>query len=324
MYRHYKHGVRRGLATLATLELVECTRKTVLEAHVSGLTSPRLIVASVLPNFICDACTGDDVESFGLFGNQVITSHVEYFVDLISKWPGLTVCIVPPFLRVRPGWFSSLLKSFTTFLSSEVARVNCPGVKLLRSFSVTTEMLTPDQVHLSLVAGGQFMDFLEREIVALKLSETAPEAGGDAESSDTTMINLESSEEEEEEKLDSSLTLDEKLSRIFSAVSGSASKVSRLKAKVESIATSHSLLDSRLTVRRKQDNLVFARLKEEADYETNRSREDRVVITGLSPLRKMVSTHKEKKDHYVSVLSELVKTAIPGVEPPPRLCSTST
>ena len=318
VYRHYKHGVDSGLTTLASLELVECTRRTVLESHASGLSSPSLIVASVLANFICDVCTGNDVESFGLFGNQVITQHVEYLGDLVTKWPNLTVCIVPPLLRTRPNWFASLLPSYTSFLISEVERLNRTGMKLFCSFVVTAEMLISDKVHLTPSAGGEFMDFLEREVCAVKLSGTIPQSEDDVEVSDSTMIELVSSEEEEE-SLDPNSTLDEKLSKIFAAVSGSRSKVSKLSTRVDKVAASHTQLDSRLTVRRKQDNLVFARLKEEADYETNRSREDRVVITGLVPLRRTPSTHKEKKDHYISLLGDLIKLAIPGVEPVPSV-----
>ena len=65
--------------------------------------------------------------------------------------------------------------------------------------------------------------------------------------------------------------------------------------------------------------MVFARLKEEADYETNKSREDRVVITGLPAVRRGASTHKEKKDHYIELISGLVKIAVPGLEPSPSV-----
>ena len=308
VYRHYTSSVNRGLEALASLELVECTRRSVLDTHIANLKSPSFVVTSVLENFICDACTGENIEEFGFFGNQVITRHVEQLADLVSKWPGLIVAIVPPKLRNRPDWFPALLPGFSAFLTSEVTRVACTNMRLFCPFTVASDMLLANLVHLNRAAGSKFMDYLKREISAVK--PVAVE--------DETIIDVDVSEDEDE-TLDPTLTLDEKLSKIFTAVSGSSSRVKKINSRLNEVASSHALLDTRLTARRKQDNLVFARLKEEADYETNRSREDRVVITGLAPLRKASSTHKEKKGHYVTLIGELVKLAVPGIEPPPRV-----
>ncbi len=43
------------------------------------------------------------------------------------------------------------------------------------------------------------------------------------------------------------------------------------------------------------DDYVFARLKEEADTDLNKSREDREVVTGLPPPPAMKRLHSEKK-----------------------------
>ena len=322
VYRFYQSAVVRGLSTLSSLELVECTRQTVFETHTSELVSPKFIVTSVLENFVCDACSGDIGEGFGLFGNQAITRHVDVLTDLIKKWPGLVVFIVPPFLRSRPEWFAAHLSQFSEFLTSEIDRVACSSLRLFCPFIVTADMLSADLVHLTPAAGVEFMDYLEREISAVMV--TAMETSASDESGDVTVIEHvpsedDEDEEDEEETLDPALSLDEKLSKIFAAVSGSSTKVKKLKSRLDVVASSHAKLDSRLTVRRKQDNMVFARLKEEADYETNKSREDRVVITGLPAVRRGASTHKEKKDHYIELISGLVKIAVPGLEPSPSV-----
>ena len=316
VYRFYKNGVDCGLSTLSSLTLVECTRQTVLDAHVSDLASPKFIVTSVLENFVCDACAGG--EGYELFGNQVITRHVEFLSDLVSKWPGLIVAIVPPILRSKPAWFATHLPQFNEFLAAEVSRVRCPGMKLFCPFVVSSDMLIPDLVHLTPAAGIEFIDYLEREISSIKFSFTEAVSSA-AMDDEVTMIETLSSDEEVEETLGADLSMDEKLNRIFAAVSGSSTKVKKLKSRIEVVAKAHSQLDGRLVVRRKQDNLVFARLKEEADYETNRSREDRVVITGLAALKKVPSTHKEKKEHYSALITALVKLAVPGLEPPPSV-----
>jgi hypothetical protein len=75
------------------------------------------------------------------------------------------------------------------------------------------------------------------------------------------------------------------------------------------------LLETQVRTRRQQDNNVFARIKEESDYELNKSREDRVVISGLGP--RVGGTHVEKKEHYKTVISALVAHACPESEAVP-------
>jgi len=59
-------------------------------------------------------------------------------------------------------------------------------------------------------------------------------------------------------------------------------------------------------------------MKEESDADTNRSREDRVVITGLKGPTVMVSTHAEKKSHYLQVVNDLVLIACASSDPLPK------
>ncbi len=64
---------------------------------------------------------------------------------------------------------------------------------------------------------------------------------------------------------------------------------------------------------------MFARLKEEADAELNRSREDRVVITGLPPPPSTARAHADKKKHYSEVLLHLITLACASIEPVPTV-----
>jgi len=79
-----------------------------------------------------------------------------------------------------------------------------------------------------------------------------------------------------------------------------------------------STIQTDVRTRREQDNLIFARLKEDRDFEFNKNREDRFTVTGLStpnPPR----DPKERKDFYRLQLQELVDKACPDSEPKPRV-----
>ena len=59
------------------LTLVDCTRKSVFDAHISvagSLGSNNLVISSVLENFFSEVCHGLCVSEVSLFANQAITS----------------------------------------------------------------------------------------------------------------------------------------------------------------------------------------------------------------------------------------------------------
>jgi hypothetical protein len=65
--------------------------------------------------------------------------------------------------------------------------------------------------------------------------------------------------------------------------------------------------------------LVFARIKEDSDFDLNRAREDRVVISGLDRASTVSTSHQEKKDHYLRVVADLVQKACPDLDPVPAV-----
>jgi len=70
--------------------------------------------------------------------------------------------------------------------------------------------------------------------------------------------------------------------------------------------------------RREQDNLIFARLKEDRDYELNKNRENRFTITGLVASG-VPSDPKERKEFFKQKLQQLVDEACPDVLPRPEV-----
>lgn len=101
MYRFYSRE-SFGL----NLELVQCTKKTVFDSHLSelGELGPgSLIITCVLSNFISDACRGLEAAEISLFANQQISAHVEALADLVKGRPDVFAFVVPPFRRSSPG-----------------------------------------------------------------------------------------------------------------------------------------------------------------------------------------------------------------------------
>jgi hypothetical protein len=103
VYRHFNGST---LGTELGLSLVECTKKTVFDAHVATLGTlgtGSLIVTSVLENFVCDVCTGLSLAEVSLFACQTITTHVEALAAIVRDSPDSSAFVSPLLCRRVPG-----------------------------------------------------------------------------------------------------------------------------------------------------------------------------------------------------------------------------
>ena len=285
IYRNFKRNVEKGLFTAPELKLVNCTRKTVLDAHVATLEVLNLMVTCVLPNFIVDVCDGVPDSEVDLFAKQQVTGHVETLLTLSQKFQTANFVVVPPIFRSDPGWFGPHLPGLLAHLSSEIARVGSPRIAAVDPFVVVLSMLEDDGIHLTVAGGDQFLSHLDSQLARLLVPlPIAP---------------------------DGALAAPDRLDLILAAVNRNASQLESVKTLADTVSnleSSTSLFETYVRVRHQNDDFIFARMKEESDAEVNRSREDRVCITGLNPPTGL-SSHKEKKDHYLANVNRLVAIA---------------
>jgi hypothetical protein len=276
VYRHYKSGLEQGLFGTHPLQLVQCTKKTMFDAHVSSLTSLDLMVTSVLENFIVDACDGVPDTEVPHFANQQITAHIESIVAASLAFPLANFIVVPPFYRSAPGWFGPHLPGMLTHLTAEVTRVQSAHLACVTPFIVLPTMLDKDGVHLTVPAGDQFLRHLDAEISGLLTPVIPPE----------------------EVEAVADLTLE----RLSAIVTHNSSRIGELSLTAKSFK-------KEVRLRHRNDDCIFARMKEESDTEVNRSREDRVCVTGLASPPAASTTHKDRKAHYLALISRLVQIA---------------
>ena len=275
------------------LELVKCTQKAVLDSRLSTLTSAGYIVLSVLENFIVTVCSGVDDEEVQLFARQQITALVDGLWTVIQRIPGVNIIVQPPLYRSSPSWFGPYLPDLISFLSSEVTRINSRQLAVCQPFIVLPSMLEADGVHLNVAAGDRFMAHLDSQLKSLLV-----EVGGDVPTPDDRLDQILAVVSRNSSQLDSFQTISDTVSELTRTTSGFEAFVRR---------------------RFKDDDLIFARMKEESDADINRSREDRVVITGLSGPAGATSTHAEKKRHYTELVTRLITISFAASEEVPKV-----
>jgi len=195
--------------------------------------------------------------------------------------------------------------------------VGVPGLSVMAPFEFEDSALESDGVHLNAEAGTKFL-----EIVSKALSPVPPPSLPPP-SDNVIPIDVGSGSEEEVADVDSQSDSDDvsdsnRLSSILKIVKGNSRLLSAVKPLRESVASfSQRTLDleSSVRLRRQQDNYVFARMKEDSDAELNKSREDRVVISGLDRAPASHGSHQEKKEYFRGVVARLVELACPSLTP---------
>lgn len=273
VYRHYKSSLEKGLFGAQPLKLVQCTKKTVLDAHVSSLPSLDLMVTSVLGNFIVDACEGVPDAEVPHFANQQITAHVEAIQAASLTFPEANFIVVPPFYRSVPSWFGPHLPGMLTHLTAEIARTQSAHIACIQPFVVLPSMLEQDGIHLTVAAGDQFLRYIDAGLAGLFVPVGPPEGAQEA-----------------------------GLDNLSSLVAANSTRINDL-----SVASRN--FERQVRLRQKNDDFIFARMKEESDAEINRAREDRVCVTGLAPPPSEASAYKDQKAHYVTSITRLVHIA---------------
>jgi len=195
--------------------------------------------------------------------------------------------------RTTPPWFGSYLPDFIGFLSSEVARTESSCIAVSTPFVVTPSMLESDGVHLVPSGADRFLAHLDSELKSILV-----------------------------EVPDTSQPSDDRLDRILEVVNRNTAQLDTFQSISETVtelSRSTSEFEGFVCRRFKNDDLIFARMKEESDADINRSREDRVVITGLPGPTGSTSTHADKKRHYTEVVTRLVTLACVASEFQPKV-----
>lgn len=300
IYRHFTRAVSSGCFSGRDMQLVNCTKKAIHDASLATMTSATLVVTSVLENFISDICIGVPDDEIQLFAHQQITAHVDALHGLVSRLPDVAVLIVPPIYRSTPAWFGPYLPDFLGFLAAEIARVGSARIGMCSPFVVVPSLLEQDGVHLTPTGGDKFLAHINTEL-NLMLVDAPNTEGGD-------VVDV---DEDEEVRLAADLR--------STQVPASVNRSTSLNEAVNGLYRSTSVFEAFVRRRFKEDDLIFSRMKEESDAELNKSREDRVVITGLPVPTTTTSTHAEKKKHYSEAITRLITLACASADPQPQV-----
>ncbi len=243
-------------------ELIPCTKRGLFDSTLATITGADVIVASVLSNFICDSVAQAPDQLLTASNNELAS-----FLQTLSRFsqvnPTTKIVVVPPLPRGDPQWFNAYLPCFTTFLIGEISRIACGQIRYLSPFVAPESFFDVDRIHLTQDAGFQFIQYIISGVdQVFPLSNAS-----DVQSAPFVPPRLTSS--------GFSLPLTQPSTSATSVHSSSfAVEFGRITSALSTLTDLTSTMRSETKVRRDQDNLIFARLKEDRDFEFNKNREN--------------------------------------------------
>ena len=255
-------------------------------------------MSSILSNFLCDAGGATDAGNHLQVLSSEISEHVQVIFNYASRNPLSRFVIVPPLPRSTPSWFGPYLPGLTAQLCSEVSKLGTAQISCIAPFIAPPSFFEADGYHLNQAAGIEFVKYVVASVDQVYPVLQCPDMQSPSSSLLSRLPPMD---------LPPPLQAPGDLASLSTAVSDLS-------------ALTQQFRDESL-VRRSQDNLVFARLKEDRDFELNKARENRFSISGLKLRGDQVppSDPVLRKDFFKSLIQGLVDEACPDTDPKPMV-----
>jgi len=286
------------------------------------LTSASLIVTSVLSNFICDAGALSPDRLLDA-ANSVISDHVSLLHRFSQTSPSTRIVVVPPLSRSNPDWFNPYLPCLITFLISEIIKTGNTQIRYLSPFVAPATFFLSDGVHLNQDAGFHFIQFIIDGVDQV-FPDVNPPPHQSTSMAPPPLSNVTLQSGSALPNVSSQFTYSQAAAPFPSSISTVPSSTSfavefgRVSSAITSLTGITSSMRTEAKTRREQDNLIFARLKEDRDFEFNKNREDRFTVSGLVTPNPPVDP-RERKTFFIQRLQELVDEACVDVIPRPQV-----
>ena len=235
------------------------------------------VMISVIENFICDEVDGEKEEKRI---DEKVKKAIDTFLRVVQvtaerlKKSKFAVCL--PILRPRINWYTKRSQSITKDYADGICALKASNVAWIKAPLDKEQIFGEDKIHLTQESG-------------VFLVETLMSGANEFfKAKDFITIDEDMEEDVDEEE--------------------SESETPRL----DSIEKDVSMLKSDILARRHFDSLVTARLCEAQDTDLNKSREDRIVINGLTNAVPMPILAEEKEKWKTEMVAEVVNSIVPG------------
>ena len=273
--RHYRPA---DFQNVRKYEMVKCTQMEGFKVYMNTIDSTKkAVLVSVFENFVVDAVGADVIQPEQLI-DECAKDFLTTIVNTAARLPGTKFGIVMPLQRPAVKWYQDRVPSITEFLCEGIKAMisdkNINNVAKIDCVSTASQQFEDDLIHLTKTSAKVFLE------VILDLAETFYRA---------PMVDLTEHGE------------------VSGPDADTAEHISNLEARLERLERTLKMqMDTNIG-----NDLMFARVREEVDAGTNKSKEDRIVINGLTSATPLPADQKLKIEALRAIVSNIFKSIIP-------------
>ena len=280
VYRHYRASAYKQYKEYS---LVRCVSFDTLDAHLSNLEASQTeVIVSVLENFLERAGVSDEPAKRREELENITKELLKVVEDAAVKNPGTKFVLVEPILRPNVKWYDAELDGIKKAQKEEIKKMKVINVFSVDVISRASQQFEGDGVHLTKASGRIFVEGI------LDAAESVFRA---------SFVDLEDREDgEHEEEM------------------GDRDNSAPTSAHAQSIDQRLGKLEYEIDERRWNDNLLFARTRKELDTATNKTKEDRIIITGLTSSTPPPRDKVQKSQWIRKIVADTLKRIKPDFD----------
>jgi hypothetical protein len=249
----YRNYIASKFKKYGDYSMIRCTDIESFDANMAGLeVTDKEVVVSVIENFVDKAGRGlEACEEKDRKVEAAMERYLKIIRDAATRLSGSKFVIIEPIQRPGLDWFEVSHDVIRSYVSEGVKKSNLDNVTSIVAISRASQIFMKDGVHLTEVAGEIFIEGILSQSKAFFNAET---------------LTLDDD--------DAAETMDQERSEPTPGGSGGNVDVD--------IGKKMMMMEAEAKDRRSNDNLLFARMREELDTMSNKNKEDRVVLTGIT------------------------------------------
>ena len=294
VYRTYEHEKFKGYPQY---RMVKCTKFEAFKAIMDDIREEKEVIIAVIENFLCDSVRDLQESTPDLIDNAIkatITDFMKVIHKTATKLPRSRFALVQPIKRPRHEWYEERYDGICRTYNAETNALGLENVSKLEVQSKKSQTFLDDQVHLNTESGKTYVNeilyyadnLFTAEIIDLEegTSNKSVRISGKSPPEISFGKRKEKSQRETEHEK-SVFNLDKKIDE----------------------------LNQDMFRRRFNDSLVMARLREDVDAISNISKEDKLVISGMTSKTPRPTGKDETGKWLKNLVSEVLNSIEDGI-----------
>jgi hypothetical protein len=255
--------------------MVRCVDIESFAAQMTSLQPTETeVIISVIENFIETAVKAKDPEEKKNELVQIIAQYLNAIEGAAKKNPGTKFVVIEPIRRPKISWYEENLEEMKQRHKEGIRNMGVVNVFGVDVICRASQQFEKDGYHLTKNSGAIFIE------CALDAAEAV------FRSSFVDLAEDEDFRDSRQQKPTNDLSVEERLDK----------------------------LETEVDERRWNDNLMFARTREELDTATNKTKEDRIIMTGLTSSTPAPRDRAQRSQWIRQVVIDTIKKIVPDFD----------